>query len=462
MDREMGRFSPAAAALAVAGSLLGSTTAPASAQPASRYSVVELPGVAQQINNSGQVAGWIFVGSAAHAAIYSNGTLRDLGIPAGEQLSVLNGINDAGAAVGFSFVSLPPPSNSSDPDNRWQAVLAQPNATAVQPLLAIAPDSFAYAINDAGAIVGCLDNYLDLFPDPHRAFVYANGTLTELHGLLTPQPENDFTCARDVNAAGVVVGEIDASGLRRGFVYRNSVATRLDQGQRFMTMARAINGAGRIAGDGQLAGWSAEHALTYDVATATFASLGVEATGAAASQGNDINTRGDVVGGMLLNVGQHAFLASGGRVYDLNDLIPAGTDWVLQEALSINDRGQIVGRGVRTGSPGVVRYVLLDASAPLPSIAGLIAQVKALEAAGKLSHGQATVLIAHLQCAERHVRAGRCRLAAAALELFGRHVDLLIRTHRLSAALGQPLIDEADRIIDDLLAPSADCRSCHG
>ena len=163
---------------------------------------------------------------------------------------------------------------------------------------------------------------------------------------------------------------------------------------------------------------------------------------------------------MLLNVGQHAFLASGGRVYDLNDLIPAGSDWVLQEALSINDRGQIVGRGVRAGSPDVVRYVLLDASAPLPSIAGLIAQVKALEAAGQLSHGQATVLIAHLLCAERHVRAGRCHLAAAALELFGRHVDLLIRTHRLSAALGQPLIDEADRIIDDLLAPSADCRSC--
>jgi probable HAF family extracellular repeat protein len=459
MDREVGRFSPAALALAV-GSLLGYPTAPASAQP--RYSVVELQGVAQQINNSGQVAGWIFVGSAAHAAIYSNGSWRDLGVPAGEQLSVLNGINDAGAAVGFSFVSLPPPANSTDPDNRWQAVLAPAGATAVGPLAAIAPDSFAYAINDAGAIVGCLDNYLDLFPDPHRAFVYANGTLTELHGLLTPQPDSDFTCARDVNASGAVVGEIDASGFRRGFLYRNGVATRLDQGQRFMTMARAINGAGRIAGDGQLPGFSAEHALTYDVATASFASLGVEATGAFASQGNDINARGDVVGTMQLNVGEHAFLASGGRVYDLNDLIPAGTGWVLQDALSVNDRGQIVGRGVLASSPDVVRYFLLDASAPLPSIAGLIAQVKALEAAGQLSHGQATALIAHLQCAERHVRAGRCLLAAASLELFGRSVDLLIRTRRLPAALGQPLIDQADRIIDDLLAPSADCRSCHG
>ena len=451
MDRERGRFSPAAAALAV-GSLLGFAAAPASAGGAPRYSIVELSGVAQQINNSGQVAGWIFVGGAAHAAIYSGGAWRDLGVPAGEQLSVLNGINDAGAAVGFSFASLPPAPGSSDPDNRWQAVLAPANATAVQQLSAIAPDSFAYAINDAGAIVGCLDNYLDAFPDPHRAFVYANGTLTELHGLLTPQPGIDFTCARDVNGQGVVVGEIDASGLRRGFLYRNGVATRLDQGARFMTMARAINAVGKVAGDGQLPGMSAEHALSYDVATATFASLGVEATGAFSSQGNDINGRGDVVGTMLLNVGSHAFLAAGGRVYDLNDLIPAGTGWVLQDAVSINDRGQIVGRGELASSPGVVRYFLLDASAPLPSIAALIARVEALDAARQLSHTQAAILIAYLRCAELHVRAGCPGLAAVSLELFGRSVDLLIRTRRLSAANGQPLIDEADRIVDDLLA----------
>jgi len=451
MDREKGRFSTAAAALAV-GSLLGFTAAPASAGGAPRYSIVELSGVAQQINNNGQVAGWIFVGGAAHAAIWSGGAWRDLGVPAGEQLSVLNGINDAGAAVGFSFASLPPAPGSSDLDNRWQAVLAPAGATAVQPLSAIAPDSFAYAINNAGAIVGCLDNYLDAFPDPHRAFVYANGTLTELHALLTPQPAIDFTCARDVNGQGVVVGEIDASGLRRGFFYRNGVATRLDQGARFMTMARAINAAGRIAGDGQLPGLSAEHALSYDVATAAFASLGVEATGASSSQGNDINLGGDVVGTMLLNVGPHAFLASGGRVYDLNDLIPAGTGWVLQDAVSLNDRGQIVGRGVLTSSPDVVRYFLLDASAPLPSIAALIARVEALEAARQLSHTQAAILIAYLRCAEKHVRAGCPALAAASLELFSRSVDLLIRTRRLSAANGQPLIDEADRIADDLLA----------
>ena len=54
--------------------------------------------------------------------------------------------------------------------------------------------------------------------------------------------------------------------------------------------------------------------------------------------------------------------------------------------------------------------------------------------------------------ADRHAH-GRCsRLAVIALEIFVRHVDMLIRTGRLSPAKGQPLIAEANRIIDGLLA----------
>ena len=62
------------AALALAAALaLGASAAPANAQAPS-YSIVELAGVPQRINNNGQVAGWVFVGPNAHAAIYSNGT----------------------------------------------------------------------------------------------------------------------------------------------------------------------------------------------------------------------------------------------------------------------------------------------------------------------------------------------------------------------------------------------------
>ena len=437
------------AALALAAALaLGASAAPANAQAPS-YSIVELSGVPQRINNNGQVAGWVYVGPDAHAAIYSNGTWQDLGVPAGDQLSTLFGINNAGAAVGYSFASLP------GPDNRWQAIVAPANATAVQALSVISPDSFAYAINDSGAIAGCRNEYDDVYPDPHRAFLYANGVVTNLHALLSTSPY-DFTCAHDVNNAGVVVGEYQsASAPQRGFLYRNGTVALLTQGSTaYLINANAVSNAGKVVGEGRLAGFTADHAVVYDVATGVISSLGLETTGAYNSRPNDVNTAGAVVGMMFLGVGEHAFLAASGHVTDLNDLLPAGTDWVLQEAVSINDAGQIVGRGYLTSSPTVTRYFLMQATAGADSIADLIAQVRALQAAGFLSNGNATALVAHLTTADRHAR-GRCsRLAVGALETFVRQVDTLIRTGRLSPSKGQPLIAEANRIIDGLLAGS--------
>jgi probable HAF family extracellular repeat protein len=451
MDRVVGGLRHSVAALALPALLLAATS-PAGAQSSPpRYSIVELAGVPQRLNNSGQIAGWVYVGADAHAAVYSGGTWRDLGVPAGDQLSALYGINDAGAVAGFSFVSLP---GTPNPDNRWRAVWAPAGATAVQVLSVIAPDSFNYAINDAGSIVGCLNRYDDDYPDPHRAFLYANGSVIDLHALLTTPPGAgpfDYSCALDVNKNGVVVGEVQTSANpTRGFVYRNGAVSRIEQGTSYLTTARAISSTGKVVGDGRLAGFSADHGLLYDVATGVVSSLGLEATGAYNSKANDVNARGDAVGMMFLNVGEHAFLSSAGHVFDLNDLVPAGGEWVLQEAFSINDSGQIVGRGYLSSSPTVTRYFLMQAVPALTSIADLIAQVRALEAAGFLSHGNANGLVAELRVAESHLR-GRCsRLSVLALEIFVRHVDLLIRTGRLSPTKGQPLVDGANLIIDSL------------
>jgi probable HAF family extracellular repeat protein len=424
------------------------TGAPAIAQPATppQYSIVELQGVPQRINNNGQIAGWVYVGADAHAAIFSGGAWRDLGVPSGDQLSSVWGINSAGAAVGYSFASFP------GPDNRWQAIWAPAGATAVQSLSLIAPDSFAYAINDGGTIVGCLNRYDDIFPDPHRAFVYAGTSLTEIHALLAVNPANDYSCARDVNNDGVVVGEVQMSNAtRRAFVYRAGVASRIDLGTSYLVTARAVSNAGKVVGEGRRAGFAADHAVVYDVAANTISSLGLETTGAFNSRGNDVNLRGDVVGMMFQATGERAFAAFAGQVYDLNDLLPAGSDWVLQEAFSINDGGAIVGRGYLASSPTVTRYFLMQATAPPAAISDLIAQVRALQASGFLSRGNASGLVAELQAADRHVRAGRTRFAARALEIFVRHVDLLMRIGKLSPTKGQPLIDEAHRIIDALL-----------
>ena len=42
---------------------------------------------------------------------------------------------------------------------------------------------------------------------------------------------------------------------------------------------------------------------------------------------------------------EHAFLYAGGRMYDLNRLVPAVSGWFLMQANGINDKRQIVGGG---------------------------------------------------------------------------------------------------------------------
>lgn len=66
----------------------------------------------------------------------------------------------------------------------------------------------------------------------------------------------------------------------------------------------------------------------------------------AESEARAINDFGQIVGAAATNGTRHATFYSAGTLYDLNDLLPDKTGWVLNEALSINSRGEIVGNGL--------------------------------------------------------------------------------------------------------------------
>ena len=71
------------------------------------------------------------------------------------------------------------------------------------------------------------------------------------------------------------------------------------------------------------------------------------------TRANAINDRGEVVGRIVGRIvrksNERAVLWRGGRVYNLNALIPPGTGWILQEAVALNNQGWIIGNGKHNG-----------------------------------------------------------------------------------------------------------------
>jgi probable HAF family extracellular repeat protein len=78
-----------------------------------------------------------------------------------------------------------------------------------------------------------------------------------------------------------------------------------------------------------------------------------------------INNNGQVVGrsSTTSNAYGEAFLYSGGKMTDLNNLIPANPGWTLTQANAINDSGQIVGFGF---NPSGQTHAFLLTPVPVP------------------------------------------------------------------------------------------------
>jgi probable HAF family extracellular repeat protein len=111
---------------------------------------------------------------------------------------------------------------------------------------------------------------------------------------------------------------------------------------------------GLIAGEGNDAGNTTYQAWRFDGSNYTF--LGT--LGGATSGSSAINLNGEVVGvSRTADISRHAFVYTGGQMFDLNALIPPESGWTLIEATGINNQGQIVATG--TDPAGLTHAFLL-------------------------------------------------------------------------------------------------------
>ncbi len=358
----------------------------ADAPPAPRYAITDLgllPSLqygpvergAFALNDAGQVAG-----GDGHAFLWSGSKKTDLGVLPPEGIedfahSVAYGINNRGQVVGSSgsfgtiFMSGLQFARGILYQNGRLRQLTQWNSS-FEP----------FAINDKGRIVGM---------DDYRGFLYENGRLTRL-GTLSSVPVGNRSTARAVNASGQIVGWSTVNAGRSGPPYVETDREVKRHGKWVMETVRRVptrtffthaclwHVSGKVVRQrdlGTLPGWVNSYAYAVNdrgevigsVADATGRPYGVNADsraqaflcrdgrmiglgtlpGCRSSEAFGLSNGGAVVG----QSGGKAFLWQGGKLRDLNALIPAGAGWVLTEARAINDRGQIVGNGTLHGQP---------------------------------------------------------------------------------------------------------------
>ena len=287
--------------------------------PSTRYrlTVITFAGLAAALNESGQATG---VTAQGHPFLYSGGKLTDLGTLSGGYTSGSD-INDHGQVAG----------TGESADRRPHAFLYSDGTLKDLDVLVCVGGSEADGINNLGQVTGGA-----IFPDgAAHAFVYTNGRMIDIGSL------GGFSKGHDINDAGQVTGEstLDpAGGPAHAFLYSDGVMIDLGTLGGQMSTGYAINAHGQVTGQSYTASTHL-HAFLY--ADGRMLDLGSMADGGL-SVGRGINASGWVVG-VTDFTGQVGFVYDGARMHDLNALLESSGDgWVVEDALDINDMGQIV------------------------------------------------------------------------------------------------------------------------
>jgi probable HAF family extracellular repeat protein len=297
---------------------------------------------ASAINTKGQIVGVTVdpVSGYDHAFLYSGGVMKDLGTIAGDHNSYATAINDSGQVVGNSIVSY---ASGSQNAFLYSDGLMQ-NLTV---WLGTGYNE-ADGINDSGHVAGASNG---------NPYLYSNGSVVYLGSL-----GGGGGVGLGIDSSDQVIGwSYLASTYQHAFLYMNSSMQDLGTipgigSGDHTVVASAINASGQIVGT-DYADYTLNGFLYID---GVMQSLGTDV------RPKGINDHGEIVGWFAPGSISHAFVYLNNSLYDLNNLIPANSSWVLNDAEGVNDSGQIVcnGRTSLDPNPQFSHAVLLT---PLPT-----------------------------------------------------------------------------------------------
>ncbi|MGB8511000.1 MAG: SBBP repeat-containing protein, partial [Pyrinomonadaceae bacterium] len=328
----------------------------ASSRPPVAYNVTDLGTLggassrAEDINASGQVAGSSTTErNFTHGFVFNGGTLQDTGTLGGFD-AYAYAINASGDAVGYSTLA----SGGGERPFVYHTSTGQlVQIGALSNLDYDYVDHSAYDINNAGDIVG-MSKVQDVQGVNSHAFVYRNGAMTDL----TPGRESVATA---INNSGVIAGYWRTGAPYHATIFNGGTVTdigTLTGDTNFDSFAWDINDAGQVVGSSRYdAGYTWNHAFLYQNGVMSdLGSLGglesiarsINSTGVIVGYSDDANSSD--VGAYGYGRDRRAFIYRNGVMTNLNTLVDPASGWVLIEAQSINDAGQIVGQGTINGA----------------------------------------------------------------------------------------------------------------
>jgi hypothetical protein len=327
------------------------------------------------INNAGQVVGRFYnIDSGTGEAINRKAFIWDR-TGGARLLSTLSGecsawgINNNGYASGYSYTS----------QGNQHAVIWNSTTNAITDIGTLrntvtsvyGPTSTAYNLNDLNQVVGNADIPNDAGDfTPFHAIKYSVTTgIVDLGTFTTSSPEwqNGYSIAYDINGNGDTVGIAhDSSWAFLPFIHNNStgmqqlaIDTNYQSGEWY---AVAINDSGLIGGH-VIAATNQSLPYYWPNKSSNPVKITMPA-GFPYGEIYGINASGQMVGIMWSSdqagATEHAFIFDTTHgVRDLNALFDASSGWVLNFARDINDKGQVVGYGEKSG---LKRGFVLDPS----------------------------------------------------------------------------------------------------
>jgi probable HAF family extracellular repeat protein len=389
MSRYTGKAFLAIVAMGMLVLLAGAVSAKGKPQPPPEpgvtYSLVDLGtlggsrSAASCINNSGQVVGVAHTGpglTTQHAFLWTaEDGMIDLGVLTsdGSGDSVGNYVNDLGQVVGLSLADPLPDDEEEEPPPTTHAFLWTPQEGMVD----LAPDtrdSRAYAINNFGEVVGCVQDEAGQHAVLWEVDFDEDGMVADVTAIdlgLELSPDRGM----DINDAGQVVGTSGWLGFLLQpdgtIIWLYPVPGGPDSGANALTSLDSMGGV-------QVVGWSGLPATDYHPAlwkvdaegNVTVTYLTDKGWSAGAGDINDAGTAvGSGVGHQMLS--STAYIWEGGTTTELSSLVSDSGGFNLTNipASAINESAQIVGRGEATKGQGwrsgmYHAYIAIPSSTP--------------------------------------------------------------------------------------------------